>query len=350
MLRSGSRPPACPLRQVEVDVHFSDVQYGNNRPADTRRIGPELSRARAGGETRMPITNLAIMPTGIVDSKASSGARSMVAGSQVVRSRRLTAVAILALSSVVLSACAPGLTPEGGAPTPVSTVEEDNSTFVEGERYESGDFERSDPLPENLKFLEAALPETFVEAPREDQLAWASWVMQYEQQFADMFYSVSTRPTDTTVELTKDSDLAALMQNKQWVHRVAFNLGTGEPRDMQSNGALDKNRIIKLLAAYMDGDQLVEAQKLYENMNSYMDGQSLNVVTQSAKNVFNLAENIQKATDLQYTPISITFGEQQVNAWDYSYTDPDDQTPYSGVAVLYEYTNYKGEASVAGIS
>ncbi|MBC7459086.1 hypothetical protein H7200_00005 [Candidatus Saccharibacteria bacterium] len=211
-------------------------------------------------------------------------------------------VATLAISGGIIGINAaksgekPAEVPSTSAPLeeePVAPVEEEPIV----ERYEGTDFTQTTELPANLEYLNDMTAEEFAKQPISDKIAWASWVDQYRGEFATYFQSVTGDPTDALLTPV-DGNLTALLSDRQYQYRIAANLGSGTPRDIDTNGQLDRLTAEKYLLAFnLNDNAIFEISRTFDNLNS--DGQALNVVSIARGGLSSLVEGSQEATDLE---------------------------------------------------
>lgn len=99
--------------------------------------------------------------------------------------RRLSTTIVVAAAIVMLTFGLVSCGSQGAGANPPLMMEEtlppENSpapTVAETpERYEGSDFELSEPLPEDLQYLQALSPEEFAKADKYDQMRWATWAL-----------------------------------------------------------------------------------------------------------------------------------------------------------------------------
>lgn len=257
---------------------------------------------------------------------------------------KVVAPAVIVLGAVGLASCAgqgegnpntsnPSLTmeetlpPETVAPSPEVS-----------ERYEGSDFELSEPLPEELKYLQALSPEEFAKADKYDQMRWATWALQYKPGFVQYFGSVSGLASDESYSLSPDSDLSTMLKDAQASERIAANFGSGQPETPDDNGNLDSELAEKVIIAISSSSNVTKADNFIKNLEDYRDGKAVNVVSLARDRAFDMVSDSRNSQNLvtESTKVYAPDGKGNVielPGFTFSYTDNDGNEHRGSIAV-----------------
>lgn len=179
------------------------------------------------------------------------------------------------------------------------------------ERYEGYDYEMSVPLPAELEAISTTDLNTFIEAEIGDKMAYGDWIGQNFEQFKADFYEVSLRETDKNIPVD-GNDPMSLIADVQWQYRYAMSLGSGTPREIDTNGPLNVDLATRYMLAYSErsADPSLMADVMQRNT---LEGEALNVVYQARGNDFGLLEDAQNDPNINIQPNEVTY---QVNGED----------------------------------
>lgn len=250
-----------------------------------------------------------------------------------------------------LAACA--LVESKPVPTATAPAPEATPTTTEtspSNRYEGTDFERTDPLPENLVELHQMSPEQFAGQSKADQLRWASWADQYKEDFINMYYGVTGDSYDTPYELSPASDVLTAIEDVSYRDRIAANFGSANPgEDRLFNGPLDTNLIRKYITARVSSDPYSQWR-----IDAYMDsvgqdGQAINLAGQARAGLYDYRQNAEEASDFVAEPSQINVDGMAYNGWHVSYTADEGVKGDFTVAII-PFTNYLGEQDYTTIT
>lgn len=264
---------------------------------------------------------------------------------------KLAAGTLIALGAVGLSACAPN-TEAQPAPTPTATESEAPSspeTETPVERYEGSDFERADPLPADLEYLNEMTVEEFKEQPKLEQLRWASWADQYKEEFVEFWNIVNPNKYNAPYTLTMDSDPYTILEDMAFSNRIAANWGSDNLSHAKSkdfNGPLDRKTAEKYIIAHTIGQSGLD-NFMQERINSN-SGQAINIVAQARAGIYDLRKHAETAEDYSEKRSSIEIDGISYDGWTISYTSELVGKHSSTIAVI-PITDYTGADSYASI-
>lgn len=265
--------------------------------------------------------------------------------------RPIALAATLMVGGGALAACAPVESkpvPTATAPAPEATPEQ--TSEPESNRYEGTDFERTDPLPENLVELQNMSPEEFAEQSKADQLRWASWADQYKDEFIAMYYAVTGDSYDAPYELSMDSDVLTAIEDVSYRDRIAANFGSDNPGDDRLfNGPLDASTIEKYITAGTSSEPNSQ-WRIDAFMDSVgQDGQAINLVGQARAGLYDFRQNAEQASDFVANPEQIKVDGVDYNGWNVRYTTEEGGSADMTIAVV-PFVNYLGEQDYATVT
>lgn len=260
----------------------------------------------------------------------------------------------IALAAAALSGCATGEAPEK-TPTetsaPVETPSETPEATPTPDRYEGADFTEKDPLPANLEYLNEATLEEFAQAPKLEQLAWASWAEQYKSEFTTYINAVSPEDANAPYELSPSSDLNTILKDVQATKRISASVGEGTPQTMDDNGQLDTDKAQKILLAHNLVNNIPAIQGEVAEFSEYSNGLALNVVQIASTDLYPMAEDAANDPNLKSEPAALknSAGDIDVNGFVYTYTTRNGNTANAAVGVV-GYTDFRGNQAYTTVS
>lgn len=221
-------------------------------------------------------------------------------------------------------------------------------------RYEGSDFQLSEALPEELQYLQSLSTEEFAAADKYDQMRWATWALQYKEEFVEYFSRVSGSEIEAPYTLSVDSDLTTMLKDLQTTYRVAANFGQGRPQSYQDNGPFDAVMAEKLVIALDEASNMTLSGKYIDNVRSYRDGLSVNIVLQAGGKAFNMAEDARDAQDLIAEPAVLHAPDGRGNFREYpgimyDYTD-ESGDKFHGIVAVVPVVDFRGNESLVTIS
>lgn len=241
---------------------------------------------------------------------------------------------------------------EPNAESPEETAPAEPEKPAESERWPGLDFERTDPLPDELKQYETMSPVDFTLVPKVEQLKYASWLGQYRPQFIDKFNEISGDASNAPYTLTPESDVYTVGADWQTTVRIAHNFGEGTPSDKHYNGPLDEDAILKYLIAHTaySNTNIGIGQKLLDEWKTQNDGEALNIGTLMADHEHDVVDDFRTATDFKSQPAQVVVEGSTYPAFQVNYTDPDNGDVHATKYAIFPYIDYKGQAAQAVLS
>lgn len=232
---------------------------------------------------------------------------------------------------------------EASTPTP--------ETPTPSDRYEGADFTEKDPLPANLEYLNEATLEEFAQAPKLEQLAWASWAEQYKSEFTTYINAVSPEDANAPYELSPSSDLNTILKDVQATKRISASVGEGTPQTMDDNGQLDTDKAQKILLAHNLVNNIPAIEGEVTEFSNYSNGLAMNVVQIASTDLYPMAEDAANDPNLKSEPAALknSAGDIDVSGFVYTYTTRNGNTANAAVGVV-GYTDFRGNQAYTTVS
>lgn len=269
-----------------------------------------------------------------------------------LRNRLIIAASAAAIATVaavgigVATNAAPEKAPaETSAPAEPTAEPSAEAETPAGDRYEGGDFERTDPLPAELEAANEATPEQFAALPKEEQIKWATWAGQYKDQFLTMFSAVQGTTADAPYVLTAESDPKTLILDRSNQSRIATSFGMGTPTSMDTNGALDKTMAEKYMLAFtvIDEDAVTRIDNFVSTAGD-SNGQAINVVQQARLDMYDTITDVNGAQDFSTITNLMNVDGVAVPCYRVSWTAPNGSYDFNIGA--YSTVDYKNQPVV----